>query len=229
MVKGVFIIATGTDVGKTYVSGLLVKKMRELGFCCGYYKPVLSGLEEVNGKFTPGDVDFVLKTANISADPYDFVSFAFKPAFSPHLAARYENTSVDLDKIKSDFIRIKNDYDYLVVEGAGGIACPFKLENQDLILLPDVVKLLGMDVLLVAPAGLGTINSTVLTVHFAQNFGLKVRGIVLNNFDEKNVIHRDNINAINKLTGVNIVATVKKFADSIIIEKELLLEMFKEV
>lgn len=229
MAKGVFIIATGTDVGKTYVSGLLVKKMRELGYSCGYYKPVLSGLEEVNGKFTPGDVDFVLKTANISADPYDFVSFAFKPAFSPHLAARYENTSVDVDKIKSDFIRIKNHYDYLVVEGAGGIVCPFKLENDDIILLPDVVKLLGMDILLVAPAGLGTINSTVLTVHYAQNFGLKVRGIIFNNFDEKNVIHRDNLNAVHKLTGVNIVSTVKKFADSIMIEKKVLLEMFKEV
>ena len=41
MVKGIFVTATGTDVGKTYISALLVKKMRELGYNCGYYKPVL--------------------------------------------------------------------------------------------------------------------------------------------------------------------------------------------
>ena len=52
MTKGIFITATGTDVGKTYVSALIVKKLRELGINCGYYKPALSGAEFINGKWT---------------------------------------------------------------------------------------------------------------------------------------------------------------------------------
>ena len=55
MSKNIFITATGTDIGKTYVSALIVKKMRESGFDCGYFKPVLSGVEEKNGKLTASD------------------------------------------------------------------------------------------------------------------------------------------------------------------------------
>ena len=42
--RGIFITATGTDVGKTYVSALLLKKLQNLGFNCGYYKPAMSGV-----------------------------------------------------------------------------------------------------------------------------------------------------------------------------------------
>ena len=50
MSKNIFITATGTDIGKTYLSALIVKKMREEGFNCGYFKPVLSGVVEKDGK-----------------------------------------------------------------------------------------------------------------------------------------------------------------------------------
>jgi dethiobiotin synthetase len=50
MSKNIFITATGTDVGKTYISALIIKKMREQGFNCGYFKPVLSGVIEKDGK-----------------------------------------------------------------------------------------------------------------------------------------------------------------------------------
>ena len=64
MSKGIFVTATGTDVGKTYVCGLLVKKVRDFGIDCGYYKPVLSGLERIGDKLIPGDAQHVLKTVS---------------------------------------------------------------------------------------------------------------------------------------------------------------------
>lgn len=229
MAKGIFITATGTDVGKTYISGLLVKRMREFGLNCGYYKPVLSGLEEKSGKLIPGDVDFVLKTAKIDADPYDFVSFAYKPAVSPHLAARIEDKSVTLEKIKSDFERIKRGYDYIITEGAGGIVCPFKLEKDGQILLPEVIKLLDLDIVIVAPAGLGSINSAFLTVEYAKKLKINVKGIILNNFEENNFMHTDNKRAIEDLTGVSVIAVVKSGACCIEIEKDALLTVFREI
>ena len=63
MAKSLFITATGTDIGKTYISGLIVKKMRDYGFNCGYYKPVLSGALRTNNTLTPGDCVHVVKTA----------------------------------------------------------------------------------------------------------------------------------------------------------------------
>ena len=63
MAKKIFITGTGTDVGKTYISALIVKKLRETGFNCGYYKPVMSGVVELAGKLIDSDVNYkVVKT-----------------------------------------------------------------------------------------------------------------------------------------------------------------------
>ena len=209
MTKAVFITATGTDVGKTYISALIVKKMRELGYNCGYFKPALSGAEIIDGKIIPGDCNYVLKQAGIDAPPENYVSYVFKTAVSPHLASEIENNPIKIEKIKSDFARIKKEFDYIVVEGAGGIVCPFNLRKEK-IMLPDVIKTLGLDIVIVASASLGTINSTVLTAEYAKNNGIKVRGIILNNYDENDLMQKDNKIQVEALTGIKVIAAVKK-------------------
>ena len=131
MSKNVFITAAGTDVGKTYVSALIVKKMREAAFNCGYFKPVLSGVEEVGGKLVDSDCNYVVKTAGIPAEADDCVSYWWKEAVSPHLAAKRANEEIDIDKIKTEFLSKTEEYDYLLIEGAGGITCPLRLENGE--------------------------------------------------------------------------------------------------
>lgn len=207
MTKGIFITATGTDIGKTYISSLIVKKLRENGVNCGYFKPALSGAEIIEDKIIPGDCEYVLKRAGISLNPADYVSYIFKPAVSPHLAAEIENKPINLDKIKTDFERIKREFDYIVVEGAGGIACPFNL-SQIKLMTTDVIKALGLDIIIVASADLGTINYTLLTADYAKNHGINIKGIILNNYDENNFMHKDNKIQIEALTGVKVIATV---------------------
>lgn len=224
MTKAVFITATGTDVGKTYISALIVKKMRELGYNCGYFKPALSGAEIIDGKIIPGDCNYVLKQAGIDAPPENYVSYVFKTAVSPHLASEIENNPIKIEKIKSDFARIKKEFDYIVVEGAGGIVCPFNLGKEKL-MLPDIIKTLRLDIVIVASASLGTINSTVLTAEYAKNNGIKVRGIILNNYDENDLMQKDNKIQVEALTGIKVIAGVKKG------EKDIknLSNIFKEV
>lgn len=202
MCKGIFITATGTDVGKTYISGLIVKSLRGLGYNCGYYKPALSGDNY------PNDCEYVFNQAGIKAEVKKHVSYIFKPALSPHLASQIENNPIKLDKILSDFSALKKEYDYLLVEGAGGIVCPFNMEEN--LLLPDVIKALNLDIIIVASASLGTINSTVLTVEYAKSHGINVKGIILNNFDKSDIMQQDNKLQIEKLTGIKVIATVKK-------------------
>ena len=100
MTKGIFITATGTDVGKTYVSVLVVKKLRENNLNCGYYKPALSGAEVLGTEIIPGDAEYVVKKTGLSGKGSDYVSYMFKPAVSPHLAASIENNPIKIDKIK---------------------------------------------------------------------------------------------------------------------------------
>lgn len=226
--KSIFVTATGTDIGKTYISALLVKKLRESGFNCGYYKPALSGaIKQPDGSLLAGDCDFVVKTAGLDVNPEDCVTYCFEEAVSPHLAAERLGVKIEKSKIKSEFEQRKKNYDYLVVEGAGGITCPFNMK-EEILLLPDIIKALGLNVVIVADGGLGTINSVLLTVEYAKQQGINIKGLILNNFKEDNFMHLDNKKQIERLTGINVIATVKKGDEDLNISTNDLLKIWEE-
>lgn len=210
MSKNIFITATGTDIGKTYVSALIVKKMREEGYNCGYFKPVLSGVVEKCGKLVESDCNYVVNTAKIPTRADDCVAYWWKEAVSPHLAAKRAGMEIDIQKIKEEFVQKSKEYDYLLIEGAGGITCPLRLENGEKYLLKDLIKELSAPIIIVADGGLGTINSTLLTVEYARANGIKIAGIILNNFDKDSFMQQDNLKQVEYLTGVKVVATVAK-------------------
>lgn len=208
MSKNIFITATGTDIGKTYVSALVIKKMREAGFNCGYYKPVLSGVIENDGKLIESDCNYVLDTAKIPEKANDCVSYWWKEAVSPHLAAQRAGDNIDINLIKTDFIKKNTQYDYLLTEGAGGITCPLMLNSGEKYLLSDLIKELNVPIIIVADGGLGTINSVVLTTEYAKARNIKINGIILNNFNPDNFMHQDNLKQIEYLTGIKVIAIV---------------------
>lgn len=207
--KNIFITATGTDVGKTYISALLVKAFRESGLNFGYYKPALSGAVKMpDGTLVAGDADYVVKISKLNINPCDCVTYCFEEAVSPHLAAERAGVRIELDKILEHYSSLLKKYDNLLIEGAGGITCPFNLKDNKL-LLSDVIKALGCDVILVADAGLGTINSVVLTYEYAKLCGINILGVIYNNYEPNNFMHDDNIKQIENLTGLRALALVK--------------------
>ena len=125
--------------------------------------------------------------------------------------------------IKKAFIEKNKEYDYLLIEGAGGITCPLRLENNEKYLMNDLIKELGAGIIIVADGGLGTINSTLLTVEYAKKHNITVEGIILNNFNPCNFMHQDNLKQTEYLTGVKVISTVQKNQTDI----ELLEEYFK--
>ena len=221
MSKNIFITATGTDIGKTYVSALIVKKMRESGFDCGYFKPVLSGVVEKDGKLVESDCNYVVNTAKIPTSADDCVAYWWKEAVSPHLAAKRAGMEIDINHIKSEFTKKNKEYDYLLIEGAGGITCPLRLENGEKYILKDLIKELQAPIVIVADGGLGTINSTLLTVEYAKANGIKVAGIILNNYNTDSFMQQDNLKQVEYLTGVKVVATVGKNQNEITLLKDL--------
>ena len=204
----VFIIGTGTDVGKTFVSALFVKHLKETGINAGYFKPVLSGTEKIDNELVCGDAKYVCNIVGIKEPHLNFVSYHFKSPVSPHLAAKIENTTINLNKIKNDFNNLKKKYDYLVVEGCGGIMCQISTQKNNEIFLTDIIKELNLDTILVASARLGTINSTFLTVEYAKKLNIKIKGIILNHYDKNNFMHIDNKKQIEYLTGIPVIDTV---------------------
>ena len=215
MTKTLCVTATGTDVGKTYVSALIVKKMREEGLDCGYFKPVLSGVIEKDGKLIQSDCNYVANVAKLPEKADDCVTFWWKEAVSPHLAAKRCNQEIDISKIKQAFLNKSTQHDYLLIEGAGGITCPLRLENGEKYLLSDLIKEFDSPIIIVADAGLGTINSTVLTVEYAKQYNINIKGIILNNFNPTSFMHQDNLKQVEYLTGIKVITTVEHGAEDI--------------
>lgn len=210
MSKGYFVTATGTDVGKTFITALLVKKWRDSGIDAGYYKAALSGAELRDGKWVAGDADYVKRTANLSDTQEQLVSYVYKEAVSPHLAARKEGNPVELAKVKDDFDAARNRHEFVFAEGSGGIICPIRYDDQKIFLV-DVMKTLNLPLLIVTTAALGSINACVLTVEYARSRGLAVRGLIVNRYGSSGNLEMedDNIRMMQDLTSLEVIAKVK--------------------
>lgn len=210
MNKGYFVTATGTDVGKTFITALLVKKWRDSGIDAGYYKAALSGAELRDGKWVAGDADYVKCIANLPDSQEQLVSYIYKEAVSPHLAARKEGNPVELAKVKADFDAACARHEFVFAEGSGGIICPIRYDDQKIFLV-DIMKTLDLPLVIVTTAALGSINACVLTVEYARSHGLAVRGLIVNRYGCSGNLEMedDNIRMMQDLTGLEILAKVR--------------------
>lgn len=210
MGKCLFITGTGTDIGKTYVTGLLVKCLHDAGYKAGYYKAALSGAERgAKGELLPGDALHVNETAQLGETIPHLVSYIYEEAVSPHLAALRSHQPIDFQKVRRDFEAARGRYDYLTMEGSGGIICPLRWDAEQHIVLDDLVKDLGLGTLVVADAGLGTINAVVLTVEHLRAREIPVRGIVFNHSHPGDFMEEDNAKMVEEMSGVPVVAYVR--------------------
>ena len=207
MGKALFVTGTGTDIGKTYVTGLIVKCLRDAGRSAGYYKAALSGAEvAADGTLLPGDALHVARVAGL--DPADVtVSYVYRDAVSPHLAAQIEHRPMDFAKVAEDYRRAKERTDYLTVEGSGGIICPLRWDDDEHVVLDDLAVRLGLAALVVADAGLGTINAAVLTAEHLHARGIPLRGFIFNNW-QGGLMQEDNVRMVEEITGAHVLARV---------------------
>lgn len=210
MGKCLFITGTGTDIGKTYVTGLLVKCLHDAGYKAGYYKAALSGAERgAKGELLPGDALHVNETAQLGETIPHLVSYIYEEAVSPHLAALRSHQPIDFQKVRRDFEAARGRYDYLTMEGSGGIICPLRWDAEQHVVLDDLVKDLGLGTLVVTDAGLGTINAVVLTVEHLRAREIPVRGIVFNHSHPGDFMEEDNAKMVEEMSGVPVVAYVR--------------------
>ena len=170
----------------------------------------ISGAELRDGKWVAGDADYVKRIANLPDTQEQLVSYVYKEAVSPHLAARKEGNPVELAKVKDDFDAARNRHEFIFAEGSGGIICPIRYDDQKIFLI-DVMKTLNLPLLIVTTAALGSINACVLTVEYARSRGLDVRGLIVNRYSSSGNLEMedDNIRMMQDLTGLEVIAKVK--------------------
>ena len=229
MSKAVFLTGTGTDIGKTYIAGLIVKKLAEAGKNPAYYKAAMSGNDRrEDGSLIPGDAIFVQKTSGISQSLEEMCPYVYENAWSPHLASRVEGNPVDLEVVRKGFLETADKYDYITMEGSGGILCPLCFDERR-IQLEDVIREFELSSILVADAGLGTINSVVLTAEYMKARSLPIRGIIFNHYHPGNIMEDDNIFMCEHMTGLPVIAKVQDDATELETDADMLAALYDEV
>lgn len=204
MSRGIYIIGTDTGVGKTVVSAGLMHLLSVEKYRSVYFKPVASGAAVINDVAEAIDAVFVKKVSGFTEERENITPFVFKNEVSPHLAARLEQRPVDIEIIKIRLRYLKERYDWIIAEGAGGLAVPLNDEDY---MQYDLIRELGFSCLLIARAGLGTINHTLLTIKTARNIGLKIKGIMINSYTGS-ALEKDNAAMIARLADVPYIVTV---------------------
>jgi len=210
-IKGLFVTGTDTGVGKTWIAAGLTAALRQRGLKAGYFKPVQSGCPEEEVVLIPTDARIAKELANLP-EPLDLLTpITLRLPLAPGVAAVQEGIKVDLERVATSFRELGKRYGFLVVEGAGGLYVPL-VDNNFLVL--DLVRWLKLPLLVVARAGLGTINHTALTVLAARQAGLPVAGVVLNRCSATpGLAEQTNPAVIEAITGVPILGKVPEITD----------------
>lgn len=204
----IFVTGIDINVGKTFVTAGLAATMQSLGYSTCVYKPIQAGAIEKNGFAQSPDMVFV-KTI----DPYikTFSSYLLKQLATPVIAAESENIIIDKNVIRNDYEAIIKEHDCIIVEGTGGVMTPLAHN----FLVSDMVKELELPVVIVISPSLGMINQTLLTVNHLVSKGVKIRGVIINNFSEKNkdIDIKTAPRLIEEYSDAKILGIVRNFED----------------
>lgn len=196
--KAVLITATDTGVGKTFVSYNLAYALKERGLKVGYLKPV-----ETDVKDMPQDGSLLASLTGQSLE--EVVPVRFSLPLSPYAGILEEGKDFSLKELKHHYKGLLERYDFLIVEGAGGVAVPIKKDYN----YAHLAKDWNLKTLLVARAGLGTINHTFLSWHYMKSMDVEPIAVVMNGFEGKDVSERTNPFIVRELTGLKVLELPK--------------------
>ena len=214
--KAYFITATDTGVGKTAVLAGLAFALRKSGVNVGVMKPIAAGRPQKSG-FKSHDVEIIAKASRTS-DPEDLINPIFLPAeASPYGASKLLGIPIDMPLILSKYKELTLRHDVLLVEGIGGIMAPIAKNFY----IADMIKAMGTPTVIVCHTSLGTINHTIMTCKMCKDYGISVKGIVINSSDSREPIAENLAETFSELVEVNtlgILPYLKNFDLNKIVE-----------
>jgi dethiobiotin synthetase len=172
MARGLFVAGTDTGVGKTLVACAIVRLLRERSVDAVGFKAVVTGQED--GKWADAEA---LHQASEGAEPLEILCpIRLRAPLAPVPAAKEEGATLHLDLARAAWRDLHARHSVVIVEGIGGLLVPL----DEKVLQLDFIAELKLPVLLVARAGLGTINHTLLSLRELRRAQVPVAGLILN-------------------------------------------------
>lgn len=206
MGKGYFITGTDTGVGKTIVAGGLAALCKDRGLDVGVMKPIATGCRRVNDTLISDDAVFLKHMSGVG-DEYEIINpVSLEQPLAPIVAARLSNVKIDLEKIHLAYETLSKRHNFLIVEGVGGLLVPI----EEYYFVIDLAGEMELPLIIVCRSALGTINHTLLTVSYAREHELDVKGIIINNATmvADDIVVRTNIDEIKRLTGLPLLGII---------------------
>lgn len=180
-----YITATGTDIGKTFVSVGLIEALRRRGRRVTALKPVVTGFDEKN--FSGSDPALLLKACGQMPDLAAIAKIApwrFAAPLSPDMAAELEGKAIDIAALtRFCNAAIAAAQDALLIEGIGGLMVPLDRKTT----IRDLIAALDIPMVLVAGTYLGSLSHTLSALDVAQTRGLAIAALVVNETQDSTV------------------------------------------
>lgn len=198
----VFVTGTDTGVGKTFVTAALVRELRGAGVHVGAVKPFATG--------NRGDARILRAAMEGELSLREINPVFFRRPLSPMMSASLEGKRVPLR------IRLpERRFDLLLVEGVGGWLVPLTAR----VTVADWVVRQGWPVVIVARAGLGTLNHTLLTVESVRRRGVKIIAVVLNDVDRAGArTAQRNATVLRRRTRLPVFISLRTLAEAMVQE-----------
>ncbi len=161
-------------------------------------KPAETGVADPEACRYSADAALLAAAAGVDDPPDLVVPYRLREPLAPAIAAELEGRKISAEIVLSAYAELSRLHEFLIVEGAGGIAVPF---NEDLD-IAGLIRALNLPLLVVSPTGLGAINGCMLTLQYARARRLEISGILLNlRRKVPDPAERTNPRAISRLTG----------------------------
>jgi dethiobiotin synthetase len=175
-VTAVFVTATGTDIGKTFVTAGLVRHLRGMGRPAAAIKPIVSGFDPEQAEASdPANLLAAMGRAVTAQDIAGISPWRFQAPLSPDFAARREGRSIDFAALVDFSRRAVDTHDMLFIEGVGGIMVP--LDQAHTVL--DWLTALHLPLILVAGSYVGTLSHTLTALHVLAQRNLSTLAVVV--------------------------------------------------
>ncbi|HEY1923497.1 MAG TPA: dethiobiotin synthase [Tepidisphaeraceae bacterium] len=208
-IPGLFITGTDTGVGKTLVAGAIANWFSRRGARTAVCKPMATGCVRRREGLVSEDAEFLAHHADAKFSLNTICPQRFAEPLAPAIAAERAGQKIEWNAIDNAIQTMCGESDVLIVEGIGGILVPV---DRKLTVL-DIAVWLGLPTVVVARAGLGTINHTLLTVEALRHAQVEVAGVVINQYPTETppAAEETNPRAIEKWGKVPVLCFVPRF------------------
>lgn len=215
--RKLFITATDTDAGKTFVATALVKALVNSDNTVAVYKPISAGCDIINGELVNEDAFLLQQASNCNQALSQINPIVFKEPIAPHIAAAKSDDAITVNRVLQNYSKVTSiNANYTITEGAGGWRLPLGGGN----FLSEFVKASEQKVILIVNMKLGCLNHAILTYESILADGLECIGWVANTFEGMNYLE-ENIQELTSLIKAPMIARLGKEATTDLAAKKI--------